>query len=144
MTDIVVDTSVLGAWILPDEPAHAAAVRFVDAFADGTYDPVFAAHLGFEVRHALVRAARRGRIDWTDLPRWLDTLDALGATIAPLSVDDQPVLDLARRHQLTWSDANWVDVAISGDLPLVTADLRLMASVPDEVAILVDVRDAVA
>jgi hypothetical protein len=48
-------------------------------------------------------------------------------------------MSLSRRHQLTWSDANWVDVAIRGDLPLVTADLRLIASVPDEVAILVDV-----
>jgi predicted nucleic acid-binding protein len=78
------------------------------------------------------------------LPRWLDTLDALGATIAPLSLDDQPVLDLARRHQLTWSDANWVDVAIRGDLPLVTADPRLIASVQDDVAILADLRDAAA
>lgn len=144
MTEVVVDSSVAIAWMLEDEPAHAAAVRFVDAFGDGTYDPVFAAHVRFEMRHALVRAARRGRIDWADLPCCLDTLDALGATIAPLSVDDQPVLDLARRHQLTWSDANWVDVAIRRDLPLVTADLRLIASVPDHVAILVDVREAAA
>ena len=144
MTEVVVDSSVAIAWILEDEPAHDDALRFVDASSDGTYDPVVAAHFRFEVRHALVRAARRGRVDWADLPRWLDTLDALGATIAPLSVDDQPVLDLARRHQLTWSDANWVDVAIRGDLPLVTADLRLIASVPDEVAILVNVREVAA
>lgn len=144
MTDVVVDSSVLGAWMLGDEPAHDAAVRFVHALGDGTFDPVFAAHFRFEVRHAVVRAARRGRVDWADLPTLLNALDALEATIAPLSEDDEPVLDLARRHQLTWGDANWVEVAIRGDLPLVTADRRLIRSVPDDVAILVDVRDAAA
>lgn len=144
MTDVVVDSSVLGAWMLDDEPAHVAAVQFIDAFGDGTFDPVFAAHFRFEVRHALVRAARRGRVDWADLPRWLDALDALEARIAPLSEDDEPVLDLARRHQLSWGDANWVEVATREDLPLVTADRRLIRSVPDDVAILVDVRDAAA
>lgn len=142
--NVVIDSSVAIAWVLEDEPAHDAAVRFMGALGDGVFDPVFAAHFRFELRHALVRAARRGRLEWADLPRWLEALDALEATIAALSEIDEPVLELARRHQLTWSDAHWVEISARLDIPLVTADLRLIRSVPDEVAILVDVRDAAA
>jgi len=144
VTEVVVDCSVLGAWMLVDEPAHVAAVQFVDAFGDGTFDPVFAAHFRFEMRHALVRAARRGRLDWADIPRWLAAIGALEARLVPLSEVDAPVLALAQRHQLTWGDANWVEIAAREDLPLVTADRRLVRSVPDDVAILMDVREAAA
>lgn len=141
---VVIDSSVLGAWIMEDEPAHDAAVRLMARVGDGELEPVLAGHVQFELRHALVRAARRGRIGWDDLPYWFDALDALEATIVPLASKDAPVLALAKQHQLTWSDAHWVEVAVRLDLPLLTADRRLVRSVPDDVAILVDVRDAAA
>ena len=144
VSDVVIDSSVAIAWVLADEPAHGDALRFMEALSDGTFDPVVAGHFRFEIRHALVRAARRGRVEWADLPTWLAALDALEARTAPLSDADAPVLELAQNHQLTWSDAHWVETAIRLDLPLVTADLRLIRSVPDDVAILVDVRGAAA
>ncbi len=140
----LIDSSVLGAWFMDDEPAHGAAVLLMDQVGAGEIEPVLAEHCHFEIRHALVRAARRGRVPWDSLPRWFDVIDALEATVAPLSETDDPVLELAQRHQLTWSDANWVEVAGRLDVPLVTADVRLIRSVPDEVAILVDVREAAA
>ena len=144
MSDIVIDSSVAIAWILADEPGHEEALAFMDRIGAGTFDPVFAAHFGFEVRYALVRAARRGRLDWADIPRWLAAIDALEARLVPLSEMDAPVLGLAQRHQLTWGDANWVEIAAREDLPLLTADRRLIRSVPDAVAILIDVREAAA
>jgi len=140
----LIDSSVLGAWFLDDEPAHDSAVRFMDVVGAGEIEPILAEHGRFEVRHALVRAARRGRVSWDVLPQWFETIDALEATVAPLSETDGPLLDLAQRHQLTWSDAHWVEISARLDVPLVTADLRLIRSVPDEVAILVDVREAAA
>lgn len=144
MNVAVIDSSVLGAWVIDDEPAHDAAKRFMHLVGAGDIEPLLAEHCRFEVRHALVRAARRGRVAWEELPRWFKALDALEATIVPLAETDRPVLALARRHQLTWSDAHWVEISARLDVPLVTADLRLIRSVPDEVAILVDVRDAAA
>jgi len=144
VSDVVIDSSVAIAWVLADEPAHDAATRFMGALGDGSFDPVIAAHFGFEIRHALVRAARRGRVAWADLPRWFGALDALEATIVPLAAQDEPVLALAQGLQLTWSDAHWVEIAARLDLPLLTADRRLIRSVPDDVAILVDVQDAAA
>lgn len=144
MNDAIIDSSVVGAWMIEDEPFHDAAMRLMAAVGDGRIEPFLAGHCQFEVRHALVRAARRGRVAWADLPRWFDTLDALEPTIVPLTEKVEPVLALAERFQLTWSDAHWVEIAARLDIPLVTADLRLIRSVPDEVAILVDVRDAAA
>ena len=144
MNAVVIDSSVLGVWMIDDEPAHEAAGRFMVAVGDGAIEPVLAEHCRFEVRHALVRAARRGRVAWADLPRWFGALDALEAAIVPLAAEDEPVLALAQGLQLTWSDAHWVEIAARLDLPLVTADLRLIRSVPDEVAVLIDVRDAAA
>ncbi len=144
MNVAILDSSVVGAWMIEDEPFHGAALRLMDAVGDGRIEPFLAGHCEFEVRHALVRAARRGRVAWADLPRCFHALDGLEATIVPLAVKVEPVLALAERFQLTWSDAHWVEIAARLDIPLVTADLRLIRSVPDEVAILVDVRDAAA
>lgn len=144
MNVVVIDSSVLGAWMIEDEPSHEAAVRFMAAVADGAIEPFLAEHCRFEVRHALVRAARRRRVAWADLPRWFDALDALEATIVPLAEKDEPVLALAQRLQLTWSDAHWVEIAARLDIPLLSADLRLIRSVPDDVAIVVDVQEAAA
>lgn len=130
--------------MIEDEPFHDAALRLMAAVGDGRIEPLLAGHCEFEVRHALVRAARRGRVAWADLPRCFHALDGLEATIVPLAEKVEPVLALAERLQLTWSDAHWVEIAARLDIPLVTADLRLIRSVPDEVAILVDVRDAAA
>ena len=140
----LIDSSVLAAWILPDEEAHDAATRLMVSIANGEIEPVFAALLRFELRNGLVRAARRGRIGWDDLPALLDIVDALEASTVPLSASDDPILALAQAHQLGWGDAHWVEIASRLDLPLITADLKLVRSVPDLVAIVVDVREAAA
>jgi predicted nucleic acid-binding protein len=144
VSDVLVDSSVLVALLLVDEPAHGPARRFRETLLADDRDPVVAAHCRFEVRHALVRAARQGRVEWEAIPGMLAAVDAVGWTEVELSEEDRPVLDLARMHQLSWGDAHWVEVAARLDLPLVTADQRLIRSVPDEVAILVDVRGAAA
>jgi predicted nucleic acid-binding protein len=138
----LIDSSVLVAWVLPDEAAHGAATRLMASVAGGDIEPVFAAHLRFEVRNGLVRATRRGRIAWEDLPVWLEAIDRLEAPTVALSGSDAPVLAIAQAHQLGWGDAHWVEIASRLDLPLVTADMRLVRSVPDVVALVVDVRDA--
>ena len=56
----LIDSSVLGAWFMDDEPAHGAAVLLMDQVGAGEIEPVLAEHCHFEIRHALVRAARRG------------------------------------------------------------------------------------
>jgi predicted nucleic acid-binding protein len=141
VTDVVIDSSVAVAWALPDEHLHPAAIRFIDELGMGRLEPFVAAHFAFEVRHALVRAARAGRVTWSSIPEWLAAIDALDATIVPLMADDEVILGLAERHGLSWGDAHWVHVAALLDRPLLTADRRLARAVPDEVAIVVCLGD---
>lgn len=141
VSDLIIDSSVAVAWALPDEHLHPAAIRFVEQLGVGGLEPVVAAHFAFEVRHALVRAARAGRVAWSTIPRWLAAIESLDATIVPLTAEDEVVLGLAERHGLTWGDAHWVQMASDLDRPLVTVDRRLARAVPDEVAIVVYLGD---
>lgn len=141
VSDVIIDSSVAVAWALPDEHLHPAAMRFIDQVGVGRLEPVVAAHFAFEVRHALVRAARAGRIAWSTIPQWLAAIESLDATIVPLRAEDHAILALAERHVLTWGDAHWVQIASDLDRPLVTVDRRLARAVPDEVAIVVYLGD---
>ena len=142
MSDVLVDSSVVVAWALPDEALHSRALSVVDQLMGGALEPVVALPFAFEVRHALVRAARAGRLDWATIPSWLEAIDALDPTYVKPRPDETGILDLAERLGLTWGDAHWVDVARRLDLPLLTADRRLARAVPDEVAVVVYVGDS--
>lgn len=141
MSDVVVDSSVALAWMLVDEPLHESARRFRATLEAGNREPIVAQHFGFEVRHGLIRAARRERIGWPEVRAAFATMDLFEPTVVPLRTRDDPVVDLVERLGLSWGDAHWVDVAMRLDLPLVTADLRLARAVPDKVAIVVYLGD---
>lgn len=141
MRRAVVDSSVAVAWVLGDEPAHAAAVRFRDLIVDGEIEPVVAGHFGFEVRSALMQAARRLRIGWDTVAERVATVEAIEPEVHPLLADDGRLLDLCRDLHVGWADAHWIGLAATLDLPLVTADERLAGSVPDSSAIVVTVTE---
>lgn len=141
VNDVVIDSSVAVAWMLADEPLHEHARRFRATLEAGERDPIVAEHFGFEVRHALIRAARRSRIDWPEVRAAFATLEGFEPKVVPLRRRDDPIVDLVEGLGLTWGDAHWVEVAMRLDLPLVTADLRLARAVPDEVAVVVYLGD---
>jgi len=123
---VVVDSSVAVAWLLPDEPLRAQAIAVRADIAAGGLDPIVAEHFRFEVGSALMQAARRGRISWESVVAQLAALDAFELRIAQFSQDDTGIVDLCRSHRLSWADAHQVMTARERDLPLVTADRRLV------------------
>lgn len=135
MRRAIVDSSVAVAWVLGDEPAHAAAVRFRGLIVAGLIEPVVAGHFGFEVRSALMQAARRSRIGWETVTERVAAIDSFEPEVHPLSTDDERLLGLCRELGVGWADAHWIALAATLDLPIVTADERLAASVPDSAAI---------
>lgn len=144
MRRTIVHSSVAVAWVLGDEPAHAAAVGFRELIVTGEIEPVVAGHFGFEVRSALVRAARRSRIGWDTVADRVGAIEALESEVHPLLGDDQLLLALCRQLHVAWADAHWIRLAATLDLPLVTADERLAANVPDATAIVVSVHRLLA
>lgn len=134
MTPVIVDTSVTVSWMLADEPSHVRAIALRDQIVAGLIEPVVASHHSFEVRHALVRAARRSRCSWTAIPGYLGDLDEMDMGVASGEVSDVLTLALCQDLRLTWGDSLWVALAMRLGYPLVTADLRLVRAVPPEIA----------
>jgi predicted nucleic acid-binding protein len=135
MREVIVDTGVVVAWLLLDEDAHHAAVALRERIVQGELEPVVAGHFDFELRSALMQAARRARMAWEEVPRAVSAVGALEMSQRRLSTDDEALLALCRDYGISWADAHWVQLARSEDLAMVTTDVRLAARVPDDVAI---------
>ena len=117
----VVDASVVGSWMLPDED-HPEAVSALEKLKD---DEAFAPSLlWFEIRNLLLANERRQRITPTQTAAALNLLQEL-----PLRFDSQAdsstTLQIAREHRLTVYDAVYLELAIRRHLPLLTFDAEL-------------------
>ncbi len=90
-----------------------------------------APNFGFEVRHGLIRAVRRGRLDWPAfLPR-VQAIDALELPMRITTLHDAELMSLCREYGISWGDAHHALLASSLARPLLTADRRLITSLGD-------------
>ncbi len=121
MSGPVVDCSMAVAWILADEesPAVTPVLELVQE-TGGVATAVWWA----EVRNALIRAERRGRMSLYGTEVALAALDALGIRLDRLP-DSGPVLACARAHRLTVYDAMYLELAVREDRSLATLDRQL-------------------
>lgn len=122
----MLDSSVVVAWIVGDEPWTLRALEMASDIAAGAVEAIVAPNLHFEVRGALVRSARRGRVSWGDVLPRLASLDAMSLVNARINMPDSDLLRLCRDYRLGWGDAQHALVAERLRLPLVTADDRLV------------------
>lgn len=124
---LVLDCSVLVAWVMPDESsAYAHAVR--DAMAKYRI-PVLAPPLFFlEAINVLAVMQRRQRISQTQAEQSLQLLTHLPITIDTESVAisvAMRVRELMHQHQLTAYDASYLELSLRRNLPLSTLDKAL-------------------
>lgn len=120
----VVDASIAGAWVLPDEIndlANSVRLRHVN---DVIHVP---SHWWVEVLSLLLKAERRERLDAASVDEAVDLLSVLSIEIDPLS-NQARVLLFARRHELTVYDAAYLELAHRLSLPLATLDRKLAAA----------------
>lgn len=118
MSGLVVDASVVVAWLFDDEN-EPRADRVLDRLVEeGALAPQLW-HL--ETRNALLTAARRGRISMRGIKERLDALKGL-----PIRTDADPDLEsafnLARTHGLTIYDALYLELAKREGAELATLD----------------------
>ncbi|MFO1200675.1 MAG: type II toxin-antitoxin system VapC family toxin [Burkholderiaceae bacterium] len=120
---LVVDASVVLAWLLPDERSDAAQ-GIVEALA---HEPAQAPGLlGLEVANALTQAGRRARIPVALQRELLDAYLALPIALDP--TDGHAVArcaELARRHALSAYDAAYLELAARRRFALATFDTAL-------------------
>ena len=124
----VVDASVVGSWVLPDEN-HPEALTALEQLKD---DVAFAPSLlWFELRNLLLANERRQRITPAQTAAALNLVQEL-----PLRLDGQAdsdtTLQLARAYRLTIYDAAYLELAVRRHLPLVTFDTALAEAARSE------------
>lgn len=119
---VVIDASIAAAWCFPDEePALGADALALDIADEAMIVPgVF----WYEIRNALVRAERRGRIDGAASGSFLAQLGEL-QTEVDSDHDEGRTLALARRHALTFYDAAYLETAMRREARLATLDSAL-------------------
>lgn len=120
---IVLDASVVLAWLLPDERSDEARVLVHRGVRERIRAPSL---LLLEVANALRTAERRGRLRPAARRSLLD--DFLSLPIVPEPVSGGAVLradELASRHSLTVYDAGCLELALSSRSPLATFDQAL-------------------
>ena len=116
----VIDTSVIGAWIMPDEddPIDAAGHAFLRST-----ELRAPTHIDVEVGNLVRKAQRRGRVT---AEQGGDALQAGIDILASVRRDGPPplvaVLRLANAHDLTAYDAAYLELAIRHGAVLVTGD----------------------
>lgn len=121
---LVVDASISGAWLLPDEATDPYAEAALQATTD--HQVWVPALWQIEVGNLLLSAHRRRRIDDAKRRELVAAAQALR-----LRVDREPVAmaaldDLAARHALSVYDATYLELALRRNLPLATADAALL------------------
>ena len=126
---VVIDASIAAAWCFPDEDESLSA-DFV--LLDLVGEPAIVPGLfWYEVRNALIRAERRGRIDDEGAARFLEQLRKLRTEVDG-EHDEARTLSLARRHTLTFYDAAYLETALRRQARLATLDGALAAAAAAE------------
>jgi predicted nucleic acid-binding protein len=117
----VIDTSILAAWLLPDEMPPAALEALARLEQSGAFAPAI---LWYEVRNLLISNEKRGRLTEEQADTALSRVMAL-----PITLDHTPdstaTVALARTYRLTIYDAAYLELALRRGIPLVTLDAAL-------------------
>lgn len=120
----VLDASVTASWFLPDEDDRDALEAWDRSATEEVWVPL---HWWFEVRNTMLMGERRGRISEALTAHSLNRLSLL-PIMMEARPDETEVLDLARRHRLTFYDAVYLELAGRKSVPLATLDVDLIAA----------------
>lgn len=117
----VVDASIAGAWLLPDEENEVAEQVMVRMADEDAFAPDLLRH---EIRSILLSAERRGRVSDDFIHSALARFRGL-----PLKLlgpgDDTEVVRLSRQYCLSAYDAAYLSLALLERMSLATLDQKL-------------------
>ncbi len=125
---LIVDASVVIAWIMPDEH-DPYAERVIEA----TLEIGFTVPSVFwdEVRNFLVTAISRKRLTPDQAGIALRLIRTWTIELGPDSIDDL-ILSLADKHNLSGYDATYLALAQNSNFPLATLDKKLRKAAREE------------
>jgi predicted nucleic acid-binding protein len=127
VTSLLVDTSVLIKWFHSDGESELGGARALrSAHVTGALDAHVLDLAFYEAGNVLTRA-----LGWAaaDVGDQLDDLNTLvGPPLAMTPAWLRRAATLAHGHALSFYDASWAAAAAELDIPLVSADRRLLAA----------------
>lgn len=127
MTEIVVDTSVVVKWYIPEQ-YHEQARALRDAYLDGKYDLVAPALMPFEAVTALKYS---GHYDGERLNNASKTLPEYGIELVPFN-EIGSIAEIANNLDITIYDAAYIALAQNYDTKAYTADGNLINDLEGE------------
>jgi predicted nucleic acid-binding protein len=117
----VVDASVAVCWFMPDERHPIADAGFQRIRVDPAVTSVL---WWYELRNVLMVNERGGRLDNEKTARMLRLLRRLPVAM-DTDVEEETLVQLARRHRLTVYDAAYLELALRKGYPLATLGTAL-------------------
>lgn len=121
---LVLDASIAGCWFFGDEQDPRAEVAWERLREDRAIVPV---QWWFEIRNVCLLGERRGRATEAQTDEFLRELPNFAIDFDSLP-DQQAVVELARRHRLTFYDAAYLELAQREGIPLATLDKELVTA----------------
>jgi len=126
VTPVVVDASVAGAWLLPDETSRRADRILTSIRREGATMSVLSLWI-YEIANLLLSAERRGRLDDVDRADALRLIESLPRQVhdheSPIA--QRRLAELAARFRLSAYDAAYLELADRLQGRLYTFDDRL-------------------
>ena len=121
MSEIVVDTSVIIKWYVPEQH-HEQACALRDAYLDGKFDLVAPALMPFEAINALKYS---GHYEGERLEEASKSLPEYGIDLIPFNKTG-PIAEIANNLDVTIYDAAYIALAQKLDTKAYTADGNLL------------------
>jgi predicted nucleic acid-binding protein len=127
---MIIDASVLLSVLFPDEAQQQAqaVIRDYTTHHFALFAPTL---LTYELTNAVWQGVRRQRITLPQAEEMLQTFNALGINLEPVSWSE--MLHWAVKYNRSAYDASYLALAQRRDEPLITADLRLYNTVANHV-----------
>jgi predicted nucleic acid-binding protein len=122
MADVVVDTSTVVKWYIPEQD-HERARTLRDDFLDGKHDLYAPALMPFEALNAL---SYSGHYDGERLVEAANSLGKYGVELVPFRACG-PVAEITTAVDVTAYDAAYVALAVDREATAYTADATLLA-----------------
>jgi predicted nucleic acid-binding protein len=125
---LVVDSSVAGCWALPDETSEIADRALARIAEEGM---IVSGIFPYEIRNVLLVNERRGRLQRDQADQAIRLIMTLGYS-TDLAFDENQLLRLARRYNLSVYDASYLELAQRTNSTLATLDRRLLEAAVEE------------
>lgn len=119
----VIDASVLGAVLFPDEQQFLLKKRVANILALGAYKVMVPEILRFELGNILGVGVQRKRFTQEAAKTYLHTFKTMDLRFEGLNLEE--VLELALKNKITFYDAAYVWLALEEKAVLLTLDERM-------------------